>query len=105
MRTSVSVVPPTWSVPLVVVAVACAYPRDTARAAAEPGPKVITVEYDAGARGGAGGGGGSGGLLRREPHRDAAQEQQAFHYGRLKMMTMPLVTDTIDGSPRASGVR
>src|SRR6266496_6353929 len=118
MRTSVSVAPPTWSVPPVRPALHARQVEREARAEPvgqrhghgplddvvdrEAGPEVITVEYDAGARAGAGDGGG---LLRHELRRDAAQEQHAFHYGRLKMMTMPLVTDTIDGRPSASGVR
>src|SRR5256886_5445456 len=57
----------------------------------EAGPEVITVEYDTAARSSAGDGGG---LLRHEPRRHAAPEPPAFHYGRLKTITVPLVADT-----------
>src|SRR3989449_3980113 len=64
-------------------------------------PEVVTVEHDPGARRGAHSVRWS---LRGERRRRAQPHQNPSHGGRLKMMTIPFVTDAMEGRPRDSGV-
>src|SRR3989442_8781474 len=64
-------------------------------------PEVVAVEHEPGARCGA--------VpvcwpLRDERHGRAQPHQGPLHGGRLKMMTIPFATDTMDGRPSDSGV-
>src|SRR3989441_10609553 len=64
-------------------------------------PEVVAVEHEPGARCGAD---PVCWPLRDERHGRAQPHQGPLHGGRLKMMTIPFATDTMDGRPSDSGV-
>src|SRR6266571_4812014 len=64
-------------------------------------PEVVTVEHDPGARRAAD---SVHWALRGERRRRAQPYQNPPHGGRLKMMTIPFVTDAMEGRPSDSGV-